>query len=134
MTPQERAPGGWRLWVPTGLLVLLFLAEGVTKLLAMDNQTEAWERWGYPMWTLFLVGGMETIGALALLSRRSAFYAAVALLALMPGGAFTHIRNGEWLMLGLPVAAGMMLAVVLWQRRPSWLEARLGRRRVAPES
>lgn len=118
----------WALWVLTIVTALFFLfAQGLAKLMAMDMAVAAWENWGYPTWMMYAVGAVEVVGAVLLLFRRTAFYAAVALLAIMPGAVVTHILAAEWAIIALPVVTGAILATIAWMQRPAWLQARLGK-------
>lgn len=117
----------WALWVLTIVTALFFFfAQGLGKLTGMDMAVAAWENWGYPTWMMYAVGAVETVGAVLLIFRRTAFYASVALLAIMPGAVVTHILAEEWAIIPLPVVTGAVLATIAWMQRPDWIRARLG--------
>lgn len=106
------------VWLATGLVVVIFLVEGGSKLAGADLQIENFQRWGYPLWLMYTIGTIEILGALALLWPRTAPYAAVALLPLMGGAIVTHLVNGEYPIVALPIVTGVLLAIVGWARRP----------------
>jgi uncharacterized membrane protein YphA (DoxX/SURF4 family) len=125
----------WILWVLTIVAFLFFfLAQGLGKLTGMEATVAAWENWGYPMWTMYLVGAVELVGAVLLLLRRTAFIAAVVLLAIMPGAIVTHILAEEWVLIAVPVITALVLGAIAWMQRPARLEAWLAQRRARAET
>ena len=112
-------------WVASLLAAILFLLEGITKLAEHPSQVEAFARWGYPTWFMYVVGAAETAGGLALLLPRTSWMAAIALCGLMVGAATTHIRFGEWVFVLLPIVGFALCSFVAWQRVPVNLKSRL---------
>ena len=90
------------------LLILIFLASGGAKLASLEFELVAFERWGYPLWFMYLTGALEVAGALALIVRKTQALAALCLTGLMGGAVLTHLIHSEWAMLVL--AALIMLA------------------------
>ena len=84
------------LWVVIAIFAFLFLAAGVNKLTSHPSITENFVGWGYAPWFLLLIGVVEVAGAVALLIPRLARFGGYALILVMFGAAFTHIRAGEW--------------------------------------
>jgi hypothetical protein len=103
------------------LLAALFAFFGATKLAGADAQVARFEAWGYPLWFMYVVGATEVASALALLSRRTAFYGAAALVGLMIGGAATHLVAGEVMQAPLPIVTAAAAGLVALLRRPAWL-------------
>ncbi|WP_332309357.1 DoxX family protein [Pseudomarimonas arenosa] len=85
----------------TYLLALVFFASGGAKLAALPFELEAFARWGYPLWFMYLTGALEVAGALGLLIPRLSALAAACLGLLMIGAVATHALHAEWPMLAL---------------------------------
>lgn len=112
---------GWRsavLWASTGLLALLFLVAGGTKLVPHDIYVLYFERWGYSMSFLYAVGLFEIVCALALLWPKTTWAAAAGLVGLMLGALGTHLVHAEWGMALVPLALAALSALVVYERRP----------------
>ncbi len=110
------------------VLALVFFLSGAAKLLAMDFEVQAFTRWGYPLWFMYLTGLAEIAGAAGLLVKRLSGLAALGLTGLMTGAVLTHVMHAE-------VAMGLIAALiwgaaasVAWRRRQEVLVL-LGRRR-----
>ncbi len=101
-----------KLKVVTGLLTLIFLLSGGAKLLGLDFELEAFERWGYPLWFMYLTGAVEVLGAVVLLIPRLAAVAALGLSGVMVGAVATHLMHSEWMML---VIASVILLMAMWR-------------------
>lgn len=96
----------------TYLLAAIFLASGTAKLLALPFEVEAFARWGYPSWFMYLTGILEVAGAIGLLVPRVSALAAFCLAGLMAVAVYTHVVNAEWPML---VLATGILALAAWR-------------------
>lgn len=94
------------------LLALIFLASGTAKLLGLPFELEAFARWGYPLWFMYLTGVLEVAGGIALLWPRFSALASLCLAGLMIGAVATHVMHAEWPMMML--AAGI-LALAAWR-------------------
>ena len=106
----------------TGLLVLIFAASGGAKLAALPFEIEAFTRWGYPLWFMYLTGALETLGALGLLMPVLSRLAASGLALLMLGAIATHWQHQEWPMLIVATAIGALAA---WRAHLGWREAKV---------
>jgi len=93
------------------LLALVFLPSGAAKLAGLEFEIQAFERWGYPLWFMYLSGVVEIAGAIGLLIPRFAALSAACLALFMSGAVGTHLINSEWLM--SYVAGSIMLAAGL---------------------
>lgn len=96
----------------TGLLALIFFLSGGAKLLGLEFELEAFERWGYPLWFMYLTGVIEVAGAVALMIPRLSSLAALGLSGVMVGAVATHLMHSEWMML---VIASVILLVAVWR-------------------
>jgi uncharacterized membrane protein YphA (DoxX/SURF4 family) len=104
-------------WVGSILLALAFLLAGVPKLLAIAAWIDKFSRWGYPRWSLPLIGLLEVGGAILLLVPRFAIYGVGILIAVMLGAAYTHVANGEGPAVLRPLIFLCFLILVGWLRR-----------------
>lgn len=96
------------------LLIGIFLLSGGAKLAGLPFEIAAFERWGYPLWFMLVVGAFEVLLALALAVRRWRGVAAVIAATFMLGALATHLFHAEWGMLGLAVFIQMLAASVAW--------------------
>jgi len=101
-----------KLKIITGLLAFIFVLSGGAKLLGLEFELEAFERWGYPLWFMYFTGIVEVAGAIALMIPRLAAVAALGLSGVMVGAVATHALHSEWMML---VIAGVILLVAVWR-------------------
>jgi putative oxidoreductase len=108
------------------VLALVFFASGAAKLAGLEFEVVAFERWGYPLWFMYLVGLVEVTGALLLLLRRTSALAGAGLAAFMTGAVGTHVIHAEW---GMLVVATV---IMLLSARHAWLG--LGKRASAHRS
>ena len=77
-------------WVPTLLLASIFIPQGFGKFSAASGWRPAFQHWGYPLWFLFAVGGIELVAGLLLLWRRTAPVGALLIICIMAGAMWTH--------------------------------------------
>ncbi|NGP54478.1 DoxX family protein [Thioalkalivibrio sp. XN8] len=109
------------LRLATTLLVLVFFASGGAKLIGLQFEIEAFTRWGYPLWFMYLVGVIEVGGAVLLLVPRLTAPVAGGLAAFMLGAVATHVVHAEW---GMLVVATTILLLAAWR---AWAGLRIGR-------
>ena len=93
------------------LLALVFLLSGIAKLASLEFEIQAFARWGYPAWFMYLSGVVEIAGAIGLLIPRISALTAACLALFMSGAVGTHLIHSEWLM--SYVAASIMIAAGL---------------------
>ena len=79
------------------------------------------ESFGYPGWSWFVIGSVETLAVLALLIRPAATTATIALSTIMVGAVATHVWNG------VPVRVPLSLLLFLTGLFVVWTLQRLGR-------
>lgn len=94
------------------LLAVIFLLSGGAKLAGLDFEIEAFQRWGYPLWFMYLIGSIEVAGGIGLLFRKLSALAAAGLALMMVGAVATHVLHAEW---GMLAAAGVILALSTWR-------------------
>jgi uncharacterized membrane protein YphA (DoxX/SURF4 family) len=113
------------LWVLAGVLAAAFLAAGLTKLIQPKEKLAANMGWVDD----FSPGMVKTIGALEVLAAIGLILpaaldvvpvlvplAALGLVLLMIGAAFTHRRRGELPMIAINVGLLVLAALVAWGR------------------
>jgi hypothetical protein len=101
------------------ILIALFLvvASALPKLAGEQNAVETFELIGWGQWFRYATGVIELAGGIGLLIPRLAGAAATGLIGLMAGAALTQILVIEPAWALLPVAFGIVLALVARDRR-----------------
>jgi len=109
-------------WILQILLALAFIASGGNKLLHLADTVKGFGSMGFPGWFAYLIAGAEVLGGIGLLVPRFTRLAAMGLIIIMIGAAYTHATKipGGLLPNGFP-ALGLLvlLVVVLLLRRPA---------------
>ena len=82
-------------WIITGLLVLAFLMAGGVKLSGQEEMVQNFDKWGYPIVFMYVIGLFEILGAIGLLVKNFRIFSAIGLILLMLGAIGTHLINGE---------------------------------------
>jgi uncharacterized membrane protein len=103
------------LWTVQVLMAVFFLVAAIgPKLVGEAYAVEMFTRTGAGQWLRYLVGVLEFAGAIGLLLPRRSALAALGLVGVMIGAAFTQV-----VVLSDPVMATtpLVLAVVAWGRR-----------------
>lgn len=119
MAPQANSTNkAWNiaLWVLQVLLALAFLAAGASKLAGAPMMVATFEKIGLGQWFRYLTGGLEVIGAIALLVPTLSGVGALLLVCIMVGAVITHLFKIG----GSPAAPLVLLvlsAVIAWGRR-----------------
>ena len=104
-------------WIVSGILALLFIASGATKLAGLAPHPEQFAHWGYPIWFMYVVGAWEVGGAVGLMVSPMAYFAALFLGVDMAGAVITNIRAGDGARMAFPLALLLLLAYVAYARR-----------------
>ncbi|MDP1828128.1 MAG: DoxX family protein [Archangium sp.] len=108
----------------TALLVVVFVASGVAKLLGVHQVKTLFGQFGLPHWALVAVGAVELTCAGLLLSWSTRAYGALGLAMVMIGASLAHVMTG--VMLPLLFANAILCFIAGWvvlQHRPSFLKA-----------
>lgn len=111
------------LWILQGILALLFLFSGSTKLLQPKSKLAEDPRMGwtndFSQQTIKLIGAAEVLGALGLIlpgitgiAEILTPLAASGLTVIMIGATVTHIRRGEKQVWPMTIVIGVLAAVV----------------------
>ncbi len=112
------------VWVVSVLLTVVFLIAGAMKLLG--KAAGMFEHWGYPAWFSYAVGAVEVVSAALLLIPKPASLGGAALVVVMAGAIFTHIRSNEWNHVPGVVVLLVLAAIIAYARREQLLGASSG--------
>ena len=106
------------LLILIGLLTAAFIMFGGMKLMdAEEIKNNFVNRWGLPLWMVYVTGLFEVAGAILLAIPRSTIYGALLLLGTMVGAILTHLVNGELAAAAFPAVLSALLSVVGYARR-----------------
>lgn len=115
------------LWIFALFLAWIFVRQGTSKFVDTSGWARAFRAWHFPVWFRVLIGVLETVAALLLLTRRTAFIGALIIIAVMLGAMATHVYWGRPaqitseilpLVLATLVALGRRKSVILWRPIP----------------
>ncbi|GAA3571225.1 hypothetical protein GCM10022197_29630 [Microlunatus spumicola] len=113
-------------WVGRGLLALVFLGAGASKLAGDPAMVWMFGEIGSGQWLRYVVGGLEVAGAVGVLVPRLSALAATGLALLMVGATVTNLTvldTPPWSTLALLVVAALV-AWAGWRRLLSPAPAR----------
>ena len=109
------------LWVFALFLAWVFIRQGFAKFDDNSGWARAFRTWHFPVWFRILIGMLETIAALCLLWKRTAFAGAIIIMVVMLGAMGTHVywgRPGQVTSEILPLVLSTLVAL---GRRNSFL-------------
>ena len=105
---------GWTLAV---LLGLAFVMSGATKLMGQEMHIQNFERWGFPLAFMYIIGALEALGGIGLFIKRLRVLAGLGLAGLMVGGIGTHLVSNEANMIIGPVVLTLLALTIVWLRK-----------------
>jgi putative oxidoreductase len=121
------------LWLFQVAAAAMFLMVGSMKLAAAPALVALFHAIGIGQWFRYVTGGLEVLGAVALLVPRASGAGALLLAAVMVGAVATHL----FVVGGSPLVAAVLLVItafIAWSRRARTLELLgLSRRTVSSE-
>ena len=101
----------------TALIGCVFIIAGLAKIAGQQEMLDQFDRFGYPIWFMYLVGLVEIVGGVGLIVPRTTQLAALLLAPLMLGATATHLIHDP-LVSGLPaITLFLLLAYVFWRVR-----------------
>ena len=118
---------GIAIWLPTVLLGLLFVMQGVMKLAALPVWIDRFRDYGYPGGFIFVVGVAELAGALLLFVPRTARFGGLLLGVVMLGAAGTHALHNELGNALFTFILACIFVALAWVRTPQGGFLRLAR-------
>ena len=95
------------LWSLSSLVALVFLAAGGAKLAGVPVMIQMFDKVGLGQWFRYFTALLEVAGAIGLLMRRYAFYAAILLGIVMIGAIVAHVT----VLGGSPAPAASLLVL-----------------------
>nr|WP_263326938.1 DoxX family protein [Neobacillus sp. Marseille-Q6967] len=100
------------------ILALFILVGGFIKLLRMPFQVEHWRHYQYPLWFMSVIGLIEIIGAIGMISGIWISYltvgSSVLFVLLMLGAIHSHIfRAHQSIVMIIPATICLILSIVL---------------------
>ena len=113
------------LWVIAGLLAAVFLLAGITKLTQPKEKLATMMTWtkDHSEGRVKTLGTLEVLAAIGLILPAALNIvpvlvplAALGLVVVMIGAAFTHARRNEYQAIGANVVILLLAAVVVWGR------------------
>ena len=119
MGPEKRTWQNIGIVILSGLVSLMFLAAGGSKLLNPKTHIESFARWGYPDGFLYVTGLVEVLGAILVLIPAFRYYGALLLTCTMLAAFFTHMQAGEIGALPVPLVIGAFTGLLAWVSRLS---------------
>lgn len=115
------------LWAVTLFLVSIFAQQGPAKFSNTSGWAKAFAQWHYPVWFRILIGCVETLAAVLLLTRRTAPIGAAMIALVMLGGMGTHVVTGHPQYVTSEVVP-LVLSLVVLRGRWRHFAAMVGRR------
>lgn len=103
--------------VVTVLLSLAFLGAGITKLAGAEQASQGFEKWGYPIIFMYIIGLCEIAGAIGMWLRRFSYVAKICIIILMAGAVLTHLVFDTIQDAVPPLVLLVLTAVALWLHR-----------------
>jgi len=101
-------------WFLTGLLVLAFLASGITKLLGVEMQIKNLQSWGYPLWLRFPIGLSEIAFAIALMISKFRLITIYGVFVWTLVAVITHLQAGQANMIVAPILFCVIASVLIF--------------------
>lgn len=112
-------------WILSGLIAaFLIFASASGKFTDWEGKEEMFDRLGWSVDAMYLVGVVEVAVALLFLIPRSAFYGTILLSAYLGGATSTHARIGDPFF--MPIIIGVLAWTALALRNPRVFNAALG--------
>ena len=78
----------------SALVTIAFLVAGGMQLMGKMTAQFVW--WGFPPWSVYVVGGIQVFGALGIWFKKFAVLAVCGLIVITIGAIFTHIGHHDW--------------------------------------
>jgi len=105
-------------WAISALLTATFLMAGGSKIAGTAEMVMNFQKWGIPLFFLYVVGFSEIGLALGLWIPKISGLSALGLIGLMVGGVGTHLKAGELNAVGPAIVLGCLSAIIFWIRFP----------------
>ncbi len=103
-------------WVLSGLIALVMLMAGGSKLKGTEEQIAGFAKLGYPVWFLYVTGIIEVVGGILLLIPKTAAIGVLLLGATMVGAVFSLLKVGDVAHAPIPLVFLLVIALIGWLR------------------
>lgn len=107
-------------WILSGLIALVMLMAGVSKLRGAEDQVKGFVAMGYPAWFLYVAGVIEVAGAILLLIPRTAAFGVLLLGATMLVATLSLLKIGDVAHAPIPLAFLVVIGIIGWLRQDSF--------------
>ena len=107
-------------WVLSGLIALVMIMAGGSKLAGAEDQVKGFAAMGFPTWFLYVTGLIEVVGAILLLIPRTAVFGVLLLGATMVGAVLSLLKMGDVAHAPIPLAFLLVIALIGWFRIDSF--------------
>ena len=97
------------MWTLSVLLAALFLFAGIQKLIGAPQVVEGFRQFGFPAWFRYLIGFIETVGAIGLLIPKIAAETGSFMIIVMLGALFTVLHAGGGFSTVFPALAALFM-------------------------
>ena len=119
LSPRARTTIAWGCALVLGAV---FLVQGGTKLFGAQFERDAFARWHYAAWFMYVAGAIEVLGAVVVLVPQTRPKGAVLLTAMMLGAMGTHLYWKEFLSVFLPLALLVIAVTIIVLERNRFLK------------
>lgn len=99
------------------VISLVFGLSGLAKLVGMDFEVAAFERWGFPLGAMYAVGVFELLGAIGIWIDRMSAFVGLCLCVLALAAIGTQLFFDDWLMAGLTAVLLVIVMHYTWRQR-----------------
>ena len=106
------------------IVMFVFISTGILKLTGSAQEIAIFEKWGYPLWLMYLTGVLNIICAVGLSLRKTSFYSAIVLILLLATAIISNISEKQSLITSLP--ACMLLCSLVYVLYFDKCEAKTG--------
>lgn len=103
-------------WVLSGLIALVMLMAGGSKLQGTEEQIKNFAALGYPAWFLYVTGIIEVVGGILLVIPKTAVFGVLLLGATMVGAVVSLLKVGDVGHAPIPLAFLLVIALIGWLR------------------
>ncbi|HTO70645.1 MAG TPA: DoxX family protein [Myxococcota bacterium] len=105
------------IWVVSVLLFGLYEFAGLPKLMGAQQVVDGFRSWGFSDGFRLFIGACESLGGIALLVPRLAFWSACGLVVIMIGAIHTVVTHDMVTQAPFPAVALLLLLFVIYVRR-----------------
>jgi uncharacterized membrane protein YphA (DoxX/SURF4 family) len=113
-------------WILSGLIALVMIMAGGSKLAAVPEQVKGFAAMGYPSWFIYVAGVIEIGGAILLLIPKTAAFGILLLGATMIVATLSVLKMGDFAHAPIPFVFVVIIGIIAWLRQDK-LRALMGK-------